>query len=662
MTPRLISSTFVLSLFLGACGNPAPPPPAEEICNNEIDDDGDGGIDCDDADCNAVCPSFERCDDGADNDLDGLFDCNDPDCVPTPDNDVCAAPEVCDDAIDNDADGDLDCADVDCAFEPACPPPPNQAQLDLNDGGSGLLNLSENIVGGGFFGHPTEAGDVNNDGFIDVVSCAITADFGNNGDPNFKNAPGAVTVFLSEGVGSIDGLRLPGDANTVRILGERALDFLGASAHVADINGDDFDDIILGAQGYDGSAADRPMVGAVYVIFGAATLPATIDLSQNPPGVLRIVGERTGDRLGIWVGAGDLNADGVQDLLLGADQHDGALEDRSNAGITYLINGLNLPQTELDLATVQSLSSDLLFAQILGNETGDHLGGTLFGGDVDGDGKGDIAVAATMDRLSASIADDSLGEEAVGNSGADGPGNTRSLAGDVHVIFGPISGTIDLAEANPTIDDVIIFGAAEGDHLGEEIVLIDMDNDGSDEILLGALTVNRPGAFAVGATYIIPGGPAFRALPDIDMLTPPAGVITFLGDEQGEISGDTLAAPDLDGDGIRELAVARPSRTVRRDGVNVFAAGRITVFYDVASLPALVDLRAVNNSFSFVEILGIDEDDTLAYSMTSGDVDGDGKEDLLPNVMRGDGPDNQFLDAGEIFVISGARASALIGR
>ena len=656
MHSKVFSSAFALSLILSACGEPPPPPPPpDEICDNEIDDDLDGGIDCDDANCNSVCPSFERCDDGADNDLDGLFDCADPDCAPTPDNDVCASPEVCDDALDNDGDGALDCADADCLFEAACPPPPNQAQLDLNDSGPGLLDLSEDIAGGGFFGHPTEAGDVNNDGFVDVVSCALTADLDD------RNAPGAVTIFLSEGVGSIDGVRLPGDPNTVRILGDRAFDFLGAAAHVADINGDNFDDVIIGAQGYDGSAADRPMVGAVYVIFGAATLPATIDLSQNPPGVLRIVGERAGDRLGIWVGAGDLNDDGVQDLLLGADQYDGPQEDRNNAGITYVINGLNLPQTELDLST-SNLSANLVFAQIFGEEAGDHLGGTLFGGDVDGDGKGDIAVAATMDRLSASIGDDSLGEEPVGNSGADGPDNTRSLAGDVHVIFGPISGTIDLAAADPGVDDVIIFGAAAGDHLGEEIVLIDMDGDGADEVLLGALTVNRPGAFAVGATYIVPGGPAFRALSTLDMLTPPAGVITFLGDEQGEISGDTLAAPDLDGDGIRELAVARPNRRIRRDGLDVINAGRITVFYDVANLPAVVDLRDIDNSFVFVEVLGIDEDDTLAYSMTSGDFDGDGKEDLLPNLMRGDGPDNAFPDAGEIYVISGDRASALIGR
>jgi hypothetical protein len=640
-------SCFALSLLLTACpGNNNNP----EACNNEEDDDGDGDIDCADTDCSAApgCVVFERCDDGVDNDDDGLIDCDDPNCNNA---DICNGPEICNDTIDNDQDLFVDCEDQDCFGDPACPLPNNQAQLDINDGGPGLIDYSENVPAGGFFGHPTEAGDVNGDGLSDVVSCAITA------DTDGKNANGAVTIFLANG--TFEGVRLPGDSDTIRITGDRGIDMLGAAAHVADVNGDGFDDVIIGAQGYDGEANDRPMVGGVYVIFGAADLPATIDLTQANPNVIRITGERANDRLGIWVGAGDLNDDGVQDLLLGADQYDGINNDRSNAGVVYAINATNLT-ADIDLSTA-TIDPNGVFAQIIGESAGDHFGGTLFGGDVDGDGNGDVAIAATMNRLSASIGDDANGEEPVGQSGADGPGDSRPRAGDVHVLFGPISGTIDLADGLPP-NDVIIFGAEEGDHLGEEIVLIDMDGDGSDDILLGALTVGRPGAAAVGATYIIPGGAAFRALPGIDMSTPPAGVITILGDEQGEISGDTLAAPDMDGDGIREIAVARPNRTVRRNGVDVRAAGRITVFYDVADLPALVDLRDIDASFTFVEILGVDEDDTLAYSMTSGDIDGDGKEDLMPNLMRGDGPQNQFEDAGEIFVISGARASALIGR
>jgi hypothetical protein len=341
---KLKLSCLAAALFLSACPNNNNDP---ESCNNDIDDDGDNLVDCDDPSCDAFsgCVPFERCDDQVDNDDDGLIDCEDPGCD---NSDICNGPEICNDTIDNDLDTFVDCADQDCFGDPSCPPPPNQAQLDLNDGGVGLMDYSENIAGGGFFGHPTEAGDVNGDGLSDVVSCAITA------DTDGKNANGAVTIFLSDG--TIDGIRLPGDPDTIRITGDRALDMLGASAHVADVNGDGFDDVILGAQGYDGDAEDRRMVGAVYVIFGGDNLPALIDLSVANAGVIKITGERKDDRLGIWVGAGDLNDDGVQDLLLGADQFDGINNDRNNAGIVYVINATNLT-ADLDLSTA-SISAD----------------------------------------------------------------------------------------------------------------------------------------------------------------------------------------------------------------------------------------------------------------------------------------------------------------
>lgn len=661
MRSKLFFSS-ALALLLSACGDPPP----VEICNDEQDNDGDARIDCGDPDCGCV---VEDCTDDVDNDEDGDIDCLDSDCSLA---DICNGREECDDNFDNDSDGFLDCEDADCFGDPACPPPPNQATLDLNDGGVGLLDYSENVPTGSFFGHPTETGDINGDGFADVVSCAITADI------NGKNAAGAVTIFLSAGAGSIDGSTiLPGDPNTVRITGQRPLDFLGASAHVADVTGDGFDDVIIGVQGYDGPGNNKPMSGSVVVILGSDNLPATIDLEAPPVGVsiVEIFGHRTNDRLGIWVGAGDVDGDGIQDLLLGADQFDGEdpndldgdgviAEDRINAGAVYVIKGSPTLSSPINLATT-NVGQNGLIARIIGEEQGDHLGGTLFGGDIDGDGVDELVAASVMARLSASIGDDAIGEEPIGDSGADGPNNSRPRAGDVHVFFGPIAGDIDLAEGLPS-NDLLMFGAAEDDHFGEEIVIADMDGNALNgaDLLFGALTASRADALAVGVTYLVRGENLRNfAGGSIDMLTPPVGLVTeFLGDEQGEISGDTLAVPDLDGDGVREIAIARPDRTVRRNGQDITNAGRVTVFYDVQSLPPFIDLRDIDDTFSFVEILGIDEDDTLAYSMTSADVDGDGQEEVITNLMRGDGPQNQFPDAGEIYVVSGVRISTLIGR
>jgi hypothetical protein len=103
-----------------------------EECTNGLDDDGDGAIDCRDADCtgNEACESSDTevaCDNGVDDDGDGRADCNDSDCVGQL---VCmddpdmggggGGPELCTGNFDEDGDDLIDCFDPDCDFDPAC--------------------------------------------------------------------------------------------------------------------------------------------------------------------------------------------------------------------------------------------------------------------------------------------------------------------------------------------------------------------------------------------------------------------------------------------------------------------------------------------------------------------------------------------------------------
>lgn len=80
----------------------------EEICDDGIDNDDDGLIDCEDPECDCE-EEIEICDDGIDNDGDGLIDAADPDCNP-------GNLEICCDGIDNDGDGLIDSADPDCCY------------------------------------------------------------------------------------------------------------------------------------------------------------------------------------------------------------------------------------------------------------------------------------------------------------------------------------------------------------------------------------------------------------------------------------------------------------------------------------------------------------------------------------------------------------------
>jgi hypothetical protein len=117
----------------------------ETNCTDGTDNDGDGFADCDDWDCQgtAACPvpvenSDALCDDGEDNDEDGLTDCDDPSCKNHPDVTVCTigTPEtVCDDGIDNDGDGFTDCDDWDCDGAPGCSETNCFDEIDDDDNG-----------------------------------------------------------------------------------------------------------------------------------------------------------------------------------------------------------------------------------------------------------------------------------------------------------------------------------------------------------------------------------------------------------------------------------------------------------------------------------------------------------------------------------------------
>ncbi len=105
-----------------------------EVCDDGVDNDGDGVVDCQDSNCVGDPSCDEVCNDGIDNDYDGATDCQDSDCVGDPSCD-----EVCDDGIDNDYDGWVDCIDADCLRHSSCrddtPPSPTCDMLCSHDCG-----------------------------------------------------------------------------------------------------------------------------------------------------------------------------------------------------------------------------------------------------------------------------------------------------------------------------------------------------------------------------------------------------------------------------------------------------------------------------------------------------------------------------------------------
>ncbi len=180
--------------------------PPVEACTNGLDDDGDGDVDCADADCAAdLACAVEVCDDTTDNDGDGAADCADPDCATF----LACIPEDCLNGVDDDGDGAADCADaVACALEPTCAPVIRINEVLADPPNADLLPIL-----------PPEPGDANCDGnrgnddeFVELVN------------------PGRVPVDLSGGTVS-DGasVRHTFAAATVLDPGEVLVVFGGGS-------------------------------------------------------------------------------------------------------------------------------------------------------------------------------------------------------------------------------------------------------------------------------------------------------------------------------------------------------------------------------------------------------------------------------------------------
>ncbi|MAP96551.1 MAG: hypothetical protein CMK07_16560, partial [Ponticaulis sp.] len=189
----------------------------------------------------------------------------------------------------------------------------------------------------------SSAGDINNDGYDDVIVGAPSAD-----QPGADNTGTAYIVYGKSGGfdTSIDLSDIDG-SNGFFVQGLAAGSALGAAVStIGDINGDGIGDIIIGAD--DADTVNGANSGINYVIFGSsAGFGQEFELSDlDGTNGFVINGEDGGDHAGISVSnAGDINADGVDDLMVTAPTDDTDLEDEGRLyfyrGRKYADGGLN---------------------------------------------------------------------------------------------------------------------------------------------------------------------------------------------------------------------------------------------------------------------------------------------------------------------------------
>ncbi|MEX2648200.1 MAG: hypothetical protein WD673_04210 [Alphaproteobacteria bacterium] len=472
-------------------------------------------------------------------------------------------------------------------------------------------------------GAVASVGDVNGDGFDDVIIGAI-------GESTAANGAGAAYVVFgkADGFANVDLGDIAAGIGGFKIVGENALDLLGDNvASAGDIDGDGFDDIVLGVNGND--AGDN-LAGATYVIFGKGTAFDTIDLDDIAAGVggFKLIGEDALDGSGASVAsAGDINGDGLADFIIGAtgdDDGDGGVNPAS--GAAYVVFGKTAEFATIDLSVIAGNAGGF---KIIGEGAGDGAGGTVgSAGDVNGDGFDDLLV------------------------GAAGDDQTFPQAGAAYVVFGKTAGFANIDLENLGAAGFKIVGEFNSDLLAGSGLdsAGDVNGDGFDDILVGAHGNDAGGAYA-GAAYVVFGKAAGFAT--VDLRNPGNAAFKIVGEAAGDQMGRFVGhAGDVNGDGYDDMVVG--ASTAGADD-----AGAAYVVFGKASGFGTINLDDVALGIGGFKIAGEDAGDRAGPVAAAGDVDGDGFDDLIV----GAGTDEEGgINAGSAHVLFGRDFAGVVNR
>ena len=443
-------------------------------------------------------------------------------------------------------------------------------------------------------GRALVSGDLNDDGRIDLVVSSI-----NRGNDVADNN-GKVYIFYNDG-------SIPTTSSTadVIIVGEGDANRFGNAMTVADLNYDGKDDLAVSAYLYpDGNATGR-----VYFFYNDGSYPSSAFSAD-----VTIDGEEYG-HFGMSMTSGDFNFDSRIDLAVGASSYS------SQTGRAYIFyNDGTIPTT--------AATADVI---ITGESTSNYFGGSMTSGDFNADGKTDLAVGAYLYSsytgrayifyndgtipTTAATADIKITGGAVnydfgssmtsGDFNADGKTDLAvgaymysSQTGRAYIFYN--DGTIPTTAATA---DVIITGESTSSAFGFSIIGGDFNYDGKTDLAVGAYMYSSQ----TGRAYIFYNDGTYpSAAADAD--------IKITGDTYGPYFGASMTSGDFNNDSLLDLAVGAYGDYVSR--------GKIYLFYNDGSMPTTPETADAS-------ITGENLENFFSYTLSSGDMNNDNQTDIV---------------------------------
>ena len=490
------------------------------------------------------------------------------------------------------------------AISAAAGPFPSPFELSTLDGPNGF------VVDGVLYGTEQQgltsvsvAGDVNGDGVIGSPYAS----------PNGKHWAGQSYVVFGRSRGSpfpaVLALSSLDGSNGFVLNGISAWDESGFSVSGAgDVNGDGIDDVVIGAP--DADPHGKSEAGQSYVIFGrprGSRFPAVLELSSlDGRNGFTLNGKSWPAYTSGWsvAGAGDVNGDGVDDVLIGA-----ALANpngKQQAGESYVVfgkpSGFSFPAV-LELSSLDGSNGFTLNGVVAYDEAGWSVSGA---GDTNGDGIDDFLI------------------------GAPHPFEGDPVGGSqTYVVFGrPKESLFPAVLELSSLDGrngFVLNGIASHDRSGWSVSRGgDVNGDSVDDLLIGATGPNQS-----CVVFGRPKGSPFPAVLELSSLDGSNGFTANL-------SGWSVAgAGDVNGDGVDDFLIGDPGA----DPNGKRAAGQSYLIYGRpkgSPFPAVLELPTLDGSNGFV-INGVNggdnftkEGDSSGFRVSGGgDLNGDGLDDFV---------------------------------